>query len=131
MWESSERKWDFPTIFAEIDSPSRSDQITQAPQADFFPRNERFAKTHTDSPAPVPGTITEIVQQGRRCGRPAFDELRPVAGDGLHLAFDVRSDIHDKRRPGMNSQVNGEVIKNPLGIMRRARHVRFCQLGPK
>src|SRR5437879_7090434 len=89
-----------PPIFAGIGWLSTSDQVPQTAQPDFFTRQERFAKSYADGPAPIAGAIAYIVQDRRRCHRPTFDELRPIASQRLHLGVDVGADVNDKGGSG-------------------------------
>src|SRR5262245_9209595 len=90
-----------PDFAAPLARPVPLDQVAQPAQADLLAANERLAVAGADGPAPVTGPVAQVVQEGRRGGRPAGDELRAVAGHGTHLAVDVRGDVQHERRPGV------------------------------
>ena len=89
----------------------------------MLPANQGFPITGPDGPAPIAGAIAQIVQNGWPRTWSALDELRAIAGDGGHLGVDVRRDVHDERRRGLNPKVNTEIIHNSLREVRSEGHV--------
>src|SRR5262245_30281996 len=83
-----------------------SRQITQTAQPDLFADRERLSVTGSDRPAPITGAIAQIVEERGGNRWPAFDELRTVAFQRLHLRLDERSDVENERRSNVQAEMD-------------------------
>src|SRR5207245_3887413 len=88
-----------------------SRQVAQAAQPNFLARHERLAVRRADGPTPVARPVAQIIEKRRRRARPTFDELGAVTGHGLHLGFEERRNVQDKRRPRVQTQVDDEIVE--------------------
>src|SRR5271166_3334813 len=120
-----------PGRSAPLAPAARSEQIAQSAQADLLSAHKGLAVGHADTPTPVTGAVTDIVQECRRGLRPTGDELRLIARQRAHLVVMPGGNVEHKRRLGVHAEVDTEVIKNPLRVMRLAGQIRLRELRPE
>src|SRR2546425_2757960 len=125
MWAGNDLK------FTEVFRASRSKQIAQLAYADFFAAEKGLAVGRANRPAPVTGVIAQVIQKRGRRGRPAFDELRAVAGQHAHLFLDKGRNVEHEGLLQAQPQMDAEIVKDALVIIRLVEHGWLCQLRPQ
>src|SRR5437016_3841850 len=97
-----------------------SHQIAQIAQSHFLAADERLAVHRADCPAPVTCPVAQVIEDSRRRGRPALDELRAIAADRIQLAVVKGRHVHDERWFDVRAQVSAAIIIDTLRVMRLA-----------
>ena len=112
-------------------------QLAQTDDTDLFTTGKWFGVSTANRPAPVPGSVADIVQQSRVFGASPLNNLALITGDGFHLSVNRRADIQHERWLWMNPQMNAPVVKNPwwpesISSQRQLTvFVRAAQLAPE
>src|SRR6188768_243912 len=89
-----------PTGFYRPEACPTLDQHLHAAETDGFAGVVGLAVADADRFAKVSRFIAELIEEGWRFRRPAFDELAVKAADRGELAVPVLTDVEDKRRLG-------------------------------
>src|SRR5688572_21430272 len=119
-----------PQDQSKVQNP-KSDEIPQAPEADWLAAGEWFRVQGADRPAPERGLVAEAVDERWSLALPAGQELAVVALQGLALLLPESADVQHERRLRDLLQMKAVIMKHPLGMEWPSVEVALCELRPE